>query len=440
MKKIGYILFIAVFFAMCVIPSAGLLIHGPAEPAANEAPVSLPKIKSFDGSWNAGFFTGLRDYVGKGFFLRLEGITVWDTLAARLFHASENDDVLIGPDGWLFFGAAANDISGAGQMSDREIFCAARGLYLMQEYAASQGADFVFTVPCGKYTLYPEHAPNYVTVAESSNRERLTEALASIGVRYADLYEAFSRQDEILYWQWDSHWNAKGAALAADAILASLGRDNGYFDGGFITEANHSGDLYNMLYPAGGRLEEDYAPVTPLAFTHTSNFHSYDDMTITTEGAGQGSLLMFRDSSGRNLYPYLADAFSQAYFSRMNSYDLTLIGTQSADTVVVELAERTLDNLLKYPAVYPAPARDASALDGAASVESEIAAAPSLIEGCAVISGTLPGTAADARVYLLAGGTVYEAIPNEGSFTAHIPQSASDAVTVYVTAAKPGAD
>jgi len=432
MKKIGYILFIAVFFLMCVIPSAGLLISGPADPAANEAPVTLPKVRSFDGSWNTGFFTELRDYVGKGFFLRLEGITVWDTLASSLFRASENEDVLIGPDGWLFFGAAANDISGAGQMSDREIWCAAHGLALMQEYAEGQGADFVFTVPCGKYTLYPEHAPDYVTVAEGSNRERLTDALAAEGVHYADLYAAFSAADEVLYWQWDSHWNAKGAALAADTILASLGRDGGFYAMDFLAEANHSGDLYNMLYPTGKKLETDYTPATPLAFSHTSNFHSYDDMTITTEGAGEGSLLMFRDSSGRSLYPYLADAFAQAYFSRMNSYDLTLIAAQGADTVVAELAERTLDYLLKYPAVYPSPARDASVLDNAVPAESTVTAESAAIEGYAKLTGALPETAVDARVYLLADGAVYEAIPNEGGFTAYLPAGIAS-VTVYVT-------
>lgn len=436
MKKVWYTVFIAVFFAMCLVPSVGLLINGPAEPAANEVPAALPAVKNYDGTWNASYFTGLRDYVGKGFFLRLEGITGWDTLAASLFHSSGNDDVLIGPDGWLFFGAAANDISGAGQMTDREIFCAARSLALMQEYAESCGARFVFTVPCGKYTLYPQHAPNFVTVAEGSNRERLMAAMAEQGVNYADLYEAFTAVDEELYWQLDSHWNAKGAALGADAILAALGRESGYYAGGFTSELIHSGDLYAMLYPTGTALEADYTPVTPLEFEYTSNFHSYDDMTITTQSGAEGSLLMFRDSSGRSLYPYMADAFGAAYFSRMNSYDLTLIDAQEADTVVIELAERTLNYLLKYPAVYPAPERDASVTDTAVRVESELAldASGTIPEGYEKLTGTLPETAADALIYLRAENAVYEAIPNEGSFTAYLPQDIPpEDIEVYVT-------
>ena len=424
MKKSLYIAFTVVFFLVCLIPIVGLAVKGPSPAAANEPPVVKPKLKAYDGSWNMSYLTGWRDYVGKGFYLRLPCITAWDTLCAGLFHTSANDDVLIGPDNWLFFGAAANDISGNGQMTDREIFCCARSLYLMQEYAEGQGADFVFTVPCGKYTLYPAHAPRYVTVAEGSNRARLMTAMEEQGVRYADLYAAFSAVDEELYWQWDSHWNARGAALAADTILGALGIENGYFSGDFTAAQTHSGDLYAMLYPTGTALETDYTPEEPFTFSYTSNFHDSDDITITTEREGaEGTLLLFRDSSGRNLYPYLADRFGAAHISRLNNYRLDYIAEQGADTVIVELAERTLDYLLRFPAVYPAPERDAALLDGLQEVESELTADASgtTMADFMKLTGTLPETAADACVYLLAGDALYEAIPNEGSFTAWLP-------------------
>ena len=424
MKKVFCILFTAVFFLLCLVPSVGMLIAGPSEAAANEAPAVAPKLKNYDGSLNAEFFQDLRDYIGNGFFLRLECITGWDTLCAKVFHTSANDDVLIGPDGWLFFGAAANDISGAGQMTDRQIWATARSLALMQEYAQTQGADFVFTVPCGKYTLYPTHAPDYVTVAEGSNRERLQPLLEEMGVNYADLYAAFTAVEEELYWQWDSHWNARGAALAADTILAAAGLPGDYFAGPFDTEVNHSGDLYAMLFPKGKALEADYIWSEGFTFDYTSRFNSYDDITIATENAaGEGSLLMFRDSSGRNLYPYMAQSFGTAYFSRLNNYRLDLIAEREADLVVAELAERTLDYILKYPAVYPAPERDASVLNGAVAVESDITSdtTGNTMADYRKLTGTLPATPVDSCVYLSVNGAVYEAIPNEGSFTAWLP-------------------
>ena len=436
MKKVFCILFTALFFLACLVPSVGMVIAGPSEAAANEAPAVAPKLKNYDGSLNAEFFADLRDYLGNGFFLRLECITGWDTLCARIFRTSANEDVILGPDGWLFFGAAVNDISGANQMTDRQIWATARNLALMQEYAESQGADFVFTVPCGKYTLYPAHVPDYVTVAEGSNRERLQPLLEEMGVCYADLYAAFSAQTEELYWQWDSHWNARGAALAADTILSAAGIGSDYFAGPFETVVDHSGDLYAMLFPRGRALEADYVWSAGFDFTYTSRFNTYDDITITTENpGGEGSLLMFRDSSGRNLYPYMAQTFAAAHFSRLNNYRLDLIGEQQATLVVAELAERTLDYILKYPAVYPAPERDASVLTGAVAVDSDITADADgkTMENYRKLTGTLPATAVDSCVYLAAGGTVYEAMPNEGSFTAWLPMDTdTDAVEVYV--------
>lgn len=435
MKAIWYRLVIAAFFLACLTPLAGLLLAGPAEPAANEAAAPVPRLTRYDGSFNTELPDELRDYVGKGFFPRLEAITAWDTLCAALFQTSANDDVLIGPDGWLFYGAAVNDISGAAQMTDREIWCCARSLALMQEYAASRGARLLFVSPCGKYTLYPAHAPSYVTVAEGSNRERLYDALADMGVESVDLYDVFTAADEELYWKWDSHWNGRGAALAADAILAAAGIESDWFGGAFTELDGHTGDLYAMLYPTGTATEADYAPASGFAFSYTSDFHTTDDMTITTEnGGGDGVLLLFRDSSGRSLYPYLADRFGGAYITRMNSYRLDLIDETGAAVVVVELAERTLDYLLQYPAVYPSPVRDAAVLAGMEAMESEITVgeADAALAGYVSVTGTLSGTAVDSPVYVLAGGVVHEAIPGSDGFRAYIPADmAADGVAVY---------
>ncbi len=438
MKKFWYILFTALFFLACLVPSVGMLIAGPAPTAANEIPAVKPRLVRADGSFNTDVLSQLQTYVSNGFFLRLEAVNAWDSLCAKGFATSANDDVLIGPDGWLFFGEAVSNISGADQMTDRQIWCAARGLALMQEYAEEHGSGFLFTAVCGKYTLYPEHAPDYVTVAEGSDRERLQAALEEQGVNYVNLYDPFIQAGEELYYRWDSHWNSRGAALAADAILAEAGRGTDYFAGPFTPVWDHTGDLYEMLYPTGTLVEADYSWDPGFTFSYLSQFRSADDMVIeTANDAGEGSLVMFRDSSGRSLYPFMAQSFQRAYFSRLTNYDMSYVNQQNATLTVVEIAERTLPYLLKYPAVYPAPARDASVLEKAQAVDSAIeeAAGGAAPDGYRHLTGTLPETAADAAVYLSVDGAVYEAIPNEGSFTAYIPQDADwQSAQVYVGA------
>jgi hypothetical protein len=144
---------------------------------------------------------------------------------------------------------------------------------------------------------------------------------------------------------------------------------------------------------------------------------------------------MFRDSSGRNLYPYMAETFASARFSRLNNYRLDFMAEQQPDLVVVELAERTLNYILKYPAVYPAPERDGAVLDAMTAVDSDITADTSgtTMADYAKVTGTLPETAVDSPVYLVADGTVYEAIPDEGAFTAWLPMDTNvDALQAYI--------
>lgn len=186
-------------------------------------------------------------------------------------------------------------------MTARELYCAARTLYLLQEYAENRGGDFLFTAAPNKNTLYPEYMPARTRLGSVSDMDALYALLDEMGVSYLDLRDVFSQEAEPLYFKTDSHWNAKGAALAADALLAALSRESDYFSGTVSAGNTHRGDLYEMLYPAGKELEEDFAYAP--GFSFTANTDNPDRVTITTEsGVGTGALLCYRDRSGSNLY------------------------------------------------------------------------------------------------------------------------------------------
>ena len=58
------------------------------------------------------------------------------------------------------------------------------------------------------------------------------------------------------------------------------------------------------------------------------------------------------------LYPYLAESFHDARFSRSATYDLIRIESEETDSVVIEIVERNLDYLIENMPVYPAPTRE----------------------------------------------------------------------------------
>ena len=130
MKKRWLCAFIALFFLVCSVPLTTMCLAGPAPAAANEIAAPKPKLIR-RGTLNTAFLSELSAYASRGFRPRLWCITAWDAVCARLFGASENDDVVLGRDGWLFYFTAADDRAGAGLLPEAEIWrCARRKIVL----------------------------------------------------------------------------------------------------------------------------------------------------------------------------------------------------------------------------------------------------------------------------------------------------------------------
>ena len=410
-------IFTAAFLLLCLAPGVATLILGPSAARANEAAPQKPSLAGRDGGLNVDVLSDTADYVNETFAFRQELITLWARFEA-LFGESAEDGVILGSDGWLFYADELDDFTGARPMTEREVFAAARNLALMSEYAEGLGADFVFTAAPNKSSLYGGHMPDYPRAEGPSDAERLALELERQGVNYVNLFELFGGEGGTLYFEHDSHWTSRGAALAADAINAALGVESAYGEGYEYETRPHTGDLFEMLYPSGTDGETDDAPVA-LAFTQGEGVRP-DSITIDTRSAQEGTLLMFRDSFGELLYPFMAGSWGEARFSRQAAYDLTVAEELSAGAVVVEIVERNLSWLYEQPALFPAPEREADA-SGAAPGEAALG-----LEGAAdgyhSVAGTVSGEIdVDSPIYIGYNGAWYEALLTEGGFTAVLP-------------------
>ena len=422
-KRLFSLFFAALFAIMCVVPLAGLALTGGAKAGANEVLAAKPALIRRDGSLNGDYLADLADYIGDRFYLRQECVTAWAKLNAALWRTSVTEDVVLGSDGWLYFAPTLADYTRTAPMTERELWCAARTLALLQEHAESRGRKFIFTIAPNKNSLYDASMPELPRAEGASNAERLQLLLDDMGVHYLDLFAVFDAQDEVLYFPTDSHWNAKGAARAADAINAALGRESAVSSGPF-TPGAHKGDLYEMLYPAGKAQDEDliYTP----GFTFTANTQNPDNARITAEGPGTGELLLYRDSFGRNLYPYLAESFETSVFSRKNDYDPTAMADGGA--LIIELVERNLRYLNTYAPSLPAPERDAALIEGT-SARGELPVT--------IADGSVSGSFGELRpdedspVYIAVDGNVYEAVPQPEGFSAVLSVPAGELHIVF---------
>lgn len=363
MTKKGRIIYISAFLVLCLIPSAGLLMGGWEEPAKNEDRAHAPDIRLEDGRLNTQFLPQAGSWFEDNFAWRREIVTANAKLRAGIFKESAEDGVILGTDGWLYYKDSLNDYTGKDQLSDRALYDIARCAKITQDYCSCLGIDYLFTIAPNKATLYPEHMPYYFAhkVSDTSNRIRLQAFLEEEGVHYLDLTQVLEEEvqrrkespaeDDVLpylYHKRDSHWTAEGAAIAAEAILDESGtKHRSYADEKCTVKADFQGDLEAMLYPSDVTPEEEVYYDPAPSYTYTGEVESTFDYFIQTVSDGTGvSLLMYRDSFGNALLPFLAGNFAQCYFSRGVPYDLMFdINTYAPTVVVTENAERNLPDV-----------------------------------------------------------------------------------------------
>jgi len=422
-KKTIALVFAALFLVLSLLPSIGMLAFGGSRAAANETLSRLPKLRLEDGSVNPSVLAEATDYAADHFAFRNELVNAWAELNARVFRTSSEEQVILGSNDWLYYASTLDDYRGCG-MNETELTSAARNLSMMQEYAQSCGADFIFTIAPNKNSLYPENMPSYIPFAhEKGNSAQIEPLLRDHGLSYCDLFSPFLADEEVLYYHTDSHWTDRGAALAADTILASFGKKANYYHSEFTEESQHLGDLYAMLYPTGSRTETAYSYAKGFRFVTEANPNGGNAMRIdTTNEKADGTLLCWRDSFGISLYPYLAESFKEAHFSRESSYNLTEITKLQADHVLIELVERNIPWLIRYAPVMPAPQRT---IDLASARKADVKAFAAGREDSKYelyhLSGEIPCAYSGEQVYIVAGDAAFEACLTEkdGTWSYH---------------------
>lgn len=159
----------------------------------------------------------------------------------------------------------------------------------MNEYVTEQGGRFVFAVAPNKNTVYPGYMPDYYRrTGEATNLDRVAAALDGRPY-YADLLGALREMEETAYHARDSHWNNLGAVCGYNVLLDTAGKPHEtYADIPWTWEYTWDGDLDAMIFPSLGYKDRQAVFDVDWTYEYTSNFHSEEDLLITTEKRGRG--------------------------------------------------------------------------------------------------------------------------------------------------------
>ena len=416
MKK-GKLIYCILFFAICLCPSLGMLVTKQETSSENRQLSEFPSPKTEEGKINVEWLSQAGDYFQEHFAFRNELVTGNALLHGRLLETSTADGVIQGKNGWLYYKDSLDDYLGQDLLSDRSLFNIAHMLSMTQQALEEKGVNFLFTIAPNKNSLYGDNMPYYdkLKVSGQTNRENLEDWLKTEKVAYADLYQALMEEDEVLYHARDSHWNNKGAALAADVLMDALGKGHDSYEGeSYTVRRDYTGDLDTMLYPLASTADDEIYYDKETTYATVEEIQSNFDPRITTVNpVKEGSLVMYRDSFGNALLPYMADAYANAYFSRGIPYQLMDVEIHSADTVIIERAERFLPEMSQFPPVLTAKEisltedQELQESDGAVDVKIKPQGMTAQLSG-RIKEGLLD---TDSRIYLKVNGSVYEAFP-----------------------------
>ena len=318
----------------------------------NRTLAAFPTAATGVRAWPAAFEEWLGDHAPfRNQFLTLK------SGADRLVGTLDSTNVLLGREGWMFLkdvsdSRSLSDYQGLTAYSAGETAAMAEALTALNDVLAAKGSRLVLLFAPAKEGVYSRYMPDSVPVVSRPTRVgALAGALGETGVPVLFPLEelqaaALERQ---VYYKYDTHWNEAGAWLAAQLTLEALDRP------------------FAAAWPEMAA-DPEKAPLTDLANMCGSWAWCTDDVYWALEaeaaectlweaggeiaryaGAGEGSLLLARDSFGEALAPWLAQGFADTTVLHGNQMQVeTLLEWQPEvpDVVVLEVAERFSDNLL----------------------------------------------------------------------------------------------
>ncbi|WP_411328680.1 alginate O-acetyltransferase AlgX-related protein [Anaerofustis stercorihominis] len=313
----------------------------------------FPSIKK-EESINIRYLPELGDYFTEHFAYRQELVSLNSYLYTNLFNVSNTDNVIAGRNNWLYYKDSLKDYIGKDIMSDRAIFNVINNIAMMQQYVQNKNKEFIFTIVPNKNSLYYENMPYYYKkVSNDNNLSNLNKEIKRQNINYVDLKSIFEKNKNILYLKRDSHWNNKGALLAYNSILNKKNIKHYYYDGNEPNKQNdYIGDLNLMVYPKFSVPEENYY-YDYKQYKYVTDTKSVEEPIIKTKSSyGKNNLLMYRDSFGNTLIPFMSGAFKNATYSKLVPYNITEdLKSSKADVVIIEKVERNIDEFSNMPPI-----------------------------------------------------------------------------------------
>ena len=292
---------------------------------------------------------------------------------SRLFalHVSPSTAVVVGRDGWLFYGEdqAVEDFAQVDPMTPDAIANWRAAILRARDWLRARRIAYVFTIAPDKHVLYAEAMPDTIArVGDVSRTDQLVTAMQDTGlmvdVRPA-LFEGKSR--ERIYQRTDTHWNDRGALVAYQQIIGAVRArvpktppawTRADFDSREVETAGL--DLAGMMGLKRVLREIDLTlvprrPRRARVIEPAGALPTAEEGRLVTEidDPALPRAVIFRDSFVSRLVPFLSEHFSRAVYLWQNDFDADIVAHEHPDVVIQEIVGRHLYNFIPSPELVP---------------------------------------------------------------------------------------
>ncbi len=352
---------IAMFGVLLWLPTLDTFFHFDYTPALDEkrVPAQLPYLKSFPGGLKE-YIVGLEACFNDHFGCRNQLIRWQMDWRQALRSAGDNaHDVIIGSDGWLFISQnqMVEHYRGMRQFAPQNLSGWQALLEHRRDWLARRGIKYVFVVAPDKHSIYSEYLPAWMTKLRPETKldQFCIYMRAHSNVEVIDLRPALrdARRIAPTYFKTDTHWNAFGGFVACQEIVKKLpGLEPLSLDSFELGKAAApGGDLAIML---GLKTTEENAvsltpkpglPALEMSSKDLVKHPEYRGPSFTKNSGGKGAALLFCDSFGTALIPFLGWHFGKVTHLRKDTLDARWIEQEKPDVVISEMVEREFNTM-----------------------------------------------------------------------------------------------
>lgn len=280
--------------------------------------------------------TSIKDYINKfeayfkdHFGFRDEFIFVYSYVKYSVFKMSPSNQVLVGKDGWLFFTSESilTDWKGVSPFTSAEIKKWRAVIESRKRLADKLSIKYIVVVIPSNLEIYPEKLPSYLgTRAKETRIDQFFKAMnTEPKLPSLDLREALLKVKEKwgIWNKLDSHWAAWGAYYGYVEIVSKflephLGIHALKETDIAMTKEEQSGDLARLI-----NLEGSLKNIVPVLDNSNADFKDRDPVRYKEHTQSRVTIhknkklpraLIFRDSFGEQLIPYLSQHFSEVVY------------------------------------------------------------------------------------------------------------------------------